>query len=98
VVARDEQEILLDEDDCHLDFRLSLRLEPMGPRHRLTVSTAVHFHGRAGRLYFLPVGPLHRVIVPAMMRRMTRHVEAIDGRGGVRPLRTTPWLTASPRR
>src|SRR3979411_2507268 len=46
-------EIVLGEDDKHLDFRLSVlcsKPSPGGKRH-LTLSTVVHCHNRLGRLY-----------------------------------------------
>jgi hypothetical protein len=34
----------------------------------VTVTTLVRFHNALGRVYFVPVAPAHRRIVPAMMR------------------------------
>lgn len=68
VLERDEREIVLGEDDRHLDFRASFLLTPAGEGTALTVSTVVRFHNALGRAYFVPVGPGHRWIVPAMMR------------------------------
>jgi hypothetical protein len=69
VVDRTEREIVLGEDDRHLDFRLSLIYQAGVPRPFVTVVTRVRFHNALGRAYFAPVAPLHRRIVPAMMRR-----------------------------
>ena len=56
-------------DDRHLDFRVSLRLLPVGgAAESLQLTTTVTFHGRLGRLYFALVRPFHRRIVPAMLR------------------------------
>jgi hypothetical protein len=64
VLERDARELLLGEDDRHLDFRVSILHEGGA----VTVTTLVHFHNALGRAYFLPVAPAHRRIVPAMMR------------------------------
>lgn len=68
-------ELILGENDKHLDFRVSLLLEdnadqPFGKM--LTVTTTVYFHNRMGRLYFIPVKPFHRLIVPVMLKAMIR--------------------------
>ena len=43
------------------------------------VSTIVRFNNWLGRLYFLPVRPIHRLIVPAMLRNGLRwYVEALS--------------------
>lgn len=64
-------DVVLGEDDRHLDFRTGLhwRAEPGGVR--LHVSNAVAPHNIAGRCYLALVTPLHRRIVPLMTRRMS---------------------------
>ncbi len=68
-------EIVLGEDDRHLDFRLSVLCtappSPLG-QHRLTLSTVVHCHNRLGRLYILVIAPFHRAVVKSFLRRAAR--------------------------
>lgn len=64
VLERNDHEILAGEDDRHLDFRVSFLCEAGS----LVVTTVVKFHNAFGRAYFVPVGPFHRLIVPAMLR------------------------------
>jgi len=68
VFARSADEIVLGEDDRHLDFRVSFLVEGGGTHCRGTVATVVRYHGRLGRAYFLPVRFFHRWIVGAMLR------------------------------
>lgn len=72
VFDRAENELLLGEDDQHLDFRLSLLVRNDTGADRALVSTIVRFHNLLGRMYFLPVRQFHRLIVPAMMRSAYR--------------------------
>ena len=67
ILAADDDQLLFGVDDRHLDFRLSI--QRMGTPSEFCVVTAVKLHNLLGRLYFLPVKPLHKIIVPAMMRR-----------------------------
>lgn len=73
VFEKNEHEVVLGEDDKHLNFRVSLmavdRVEMKGEKS-LYVTTVVHFNNWWGRLYFLPVRPFHKLIVPAMVRNM----------------------------
>ena len=66
-------EIILGEDDKHLDFRVSVlhRIEqhPGEKAAFVVVSTVVHCHNRLGRLYLSLVEPFHRRVVKAMLRR-----------------------------
>jgi len=63
-------EALLGDSDKHLDVVLSVQRQahPDGQRITVTVSTVVHIHNLLGRLYMLPVKPMHRLIVPTVMR------------------------------
>jgi hypothetical protein len=70
------QEVIMGENDRHLNFRVSVWMEPVDAvSQRLVLSTAVVFHNRAGRLYFWPVGFFHRRIVPAMVKAMVAHLQ-----------------------
>jgi hypothetical protein len=62
-------EVLLFDRDKHLEVVLSVcRLPAVSPQAQVVVvSTVVHVHNLLGRLYMLPVTPLHRRIVPAVM-------------------------------
>lgn len=59
---------MLGEDDQHLDYRVSVRLEREQGKCWVVVSTVVKFNNGLGRAYFVPVRPVHKIIVPAMMR------------------------------
>lgn len=68
VLARNREELLLGEDDRHLDFRFSLRLREVAGFQDVFATTTVKFHNLWGRLYFLFVGPVHRRVIPSMLR------------------------------
>ena len=79
VFDHSDKEIILGEDDKHLDFRVSLYAQPENSGTRFIISTTVTFHNLWGKLYFLPVRPFHKLIVPTMMKRMIRiHSEKIN--------------------
>ena len=62
-------EVLLGDSDKHLDVVLSVhkRQSPEAGRVMVTVSTVVHTHNLLGRLYMMPVAPVHKLIVPSML-------------------------------
>lgn len=68
VFDRRADELLLGEDDRHLDFRVSVLLRNDGKAEWAIIVTVVRFNSWLGRAYFLPVRPFHKLIVPAMMR------------------------------
>jgi hypothetical protein len=67
-IDRQGDEILLGEDDQHLNFRTSVQLERQEEKCWVIVSTVVQFNNWLGHAYFVPVRPIHKIIVPAMMR------------------------------
>ncbi|VXB50307.1 DUF2867 domain-containing protein [Massilia sp. 9I] len=65
IYSRSENEIVLGEDDSHLDFRVSFLCGPQ----ELTVTTVVHCHNLLGRTYLFVIAPFHRLVVKASLRR-----------------------------
>lgn len=75
IYSREPAEIVLGEDDKHLDFRLSLLCTQAGaqsPQRQLILSTAVQCHNRLGRTYLALIAPFHRRIVRACLRQAAR--------------------------
>ena len=64
-------EAVFADSDKHLDARISLCKTGAGQQASLALSTVVHVHNTWGRLYLLFVVPVHRIIVPAMLKRIT---------------------------
>ena len=65
-----DDEIILGEDDRHLDFRVSLlREKRRDGADRIAVTTVVRCHNRLGRLYLSAIEPFHRMIVRSSLRR-----------------------------
>ena len=74
-----DHEVILGQDDKHLDFRVSLFLKKDTKEKEikhLVISTIVTFNHWSGRLYFLVVKPFHRLIVPAIVTSVIRQVES----------------------
>ena len=73
IYAQDAQEILLGEDDSHLDFRLTVRCEPAATGStQLVVSTVVKCHNALGRFYIFCISPFHRIVVRSALERAAR--------------------------
>ena len=69
-------EIVLGEDDIHLDFRLSVLLQTkmvsVESSSYLILSTVVHCHNRLGRIYMAIIAPFHRMVVRSALHRAAR--------------------------
>ncbi|MDY7539776.1 DUF2867 domain-containing protein [Undibacterium sp. RTI2.1] len=73
IYEKSSNEIVLGENDKHLDFRLSVMLQSQ-PNHPepvryLTISTVVHCHNHLGRAYLRLIAPFHRLIVKSYLLR-----------------------------
>lgn len=69
ILDKNDWELILGEDDKHLNFRVSLYLQPPeSAPQQLVCTTTVHYNNAWGRLYFFFVKPFHRLIVPAILK------------------------------
>lgn len=77
--SRSEREMILGEDDWHLDFRASvmLRAAPNGSPE-LVATTAVHCRHSIGRAYLWAIAPFHRLIVRANLARAASNAWKIN--------------------
>lgn len=78
VLDKTNNEVILGEDDKHLDFRVSLFIEKShdkSEQKNLTITTTVKFNNVFGRLYFLPVKVFHKLIVPTMIKGIIKQIE-----------------------
>jgi hypothetical protein len=67
-----KDEIVLGEDDRHLDFRLSLlrRNSPTGTQ--LIATTVVHSHNAFGLTYLNVIRPFHHLVIRTTLARFAR--------------------------
>ncbi|RKR38430.1 DUF2867 domain-containing protein [Paraburkholderia sp. BL17N1] len=76
IYTRSAHEIILGENDRHLDFRVSVlqqtRSTREGSSRYLILSTVVHCHNRLGRFYILAIAPFHRLVVRSSLQRAAR--------------------------
>jgi hypothetical protein len=70
VLRVSDNEVILGDDDRHLRVQVSVCKVRHDGRDAVAVSTVVHLHGLLGRLYMIPVAPMHKLIVPAVLRRL----------------------------
>ena len=66
------QVLTLTERDRHLDVMTCITTTS----GQLAITSSVITHNLFGRAYMLPVGPAHKVIVRAMLRRLARDLAA----------------------
>jgi hypothetical protein len=73
IYAVSDDEIILGEDDSHLDFRLSvLRNRGAGRHGSVTMSSVVHCHNGVGRAYIVLIRPFHKLIVQRSLARAVK--------------------------
>lgn len=73
ILSQTADEIILGEDDRHLDFRASILVrDRSGGGQELVMTTVVHCHNRLGRAYLRAILPFHRLVVTSSLRRAVR--------------------------
>jgi hypothetical protein len=61
-------EVVMGEDDIHLDFRLSILLQRKIDPY-VILSTVAHCHNLLGRIYIKLITPFHRMVVRSVLSR-----------------------------
>lgn len=69
----DEQEAVLVDKDTHLTVKISI-YKPTKYSNEITISSQVIVHNMRGRIYMFFVAPMHRLIVPASIRRAEKRL------------------------
>jgi hypothetical protein len=71
VFGRYANEIVLGEDDTHLNFRVSVLVQPPSAEHprRVIVTTLVFYNRLLGRAYIAVIAPFHRMVVRGSLRQ-----------------------------
>ena len=80
VMGKTEEEIMTGESDSHLDFRMSLFSRVKKDKHEMIIATTVQYNNWVGRVYFFFVKPIHRMVMPILLKRMNRLVEKKMGK------------------
>lgn len=71
LVENREDEIVMGEEDKHLDFRASIIKDKL--ENTISLITIVHFNNIWGRVYFFPVKPFHKIIMKALFKRYLKN-------------------------
>jgi hypothetical protein len=73
ILSANGRELVLGEDDRHLDFRIALLVErqPDGA-DLLIATTVVRCHNAIGRIYLHAIRPFHHLVVWSTLRRAIR--------------------------
>ena len=66
--------LVLTERDRHLDVMTCVSLVD----RELTITSSVVTHNTFGRLYMLPVGPAHKLIVNSYLKRLQRKLQGME--------------------
>jgi hypothetical protein len=81
VYAKTENELVLGDDDKHLSFRVSLLLDCKNNdigKKKIMITTMVEYKNIFGRIYFLPVKPIHQLIVKGTLKKMIKKIENVS--------------------
>ncbi|MDN3678856.1 DUF2867 domain-containing protein [Vibrio tapetis subsp. quintayensis] len=70
IYSLSHEEVILEDRDKHLDVRLSFFIEPNGGTATLHASSVVHVKNTFGKVYMFFVAPVHKLIVPATLKRL----------------------------
>lgn len=68
--VNEPNEIILEDRDKHLNAKISFYIEPNDETAKVYLSTVVHVKNTLGKVYMFFVGPVHKVIVPSILKKL----------------------------
>lgn len=74
VYEKMDQELLMGDDDKHLNFRVSILLNRQEGISTVSITTAVKYNNSWGKLYFFFVKPFHRLIVRSVLKQLVNKI------------------------
>ena len=81
VIDRNENEIIMAENDKHLNFRVSVMTNRQGDNVTIYLTTIVKYNNFLGWLYFSPVKPFHRLIIRSLFKRLLKNNKYVAQHG-----------------
>jgi hypothetical protein len=76
VIDRNDNEIVMSENDKHLVFRTSVMINKTGNNSLVHLTTVVRYNNFWGRFYFFFVKPFHQLIMRAILKRLNNNLPA----------------------
>ncbi|MDP9900751.1 DUF2867 domain-containing protein [Variovorax ginsengisoli] len=79
VLSRSENELVLGENDRHLNFKASVLVRALanGKGRELVATTVVHCNNSFGHFYLFVIGPFHRLVVRSNLARAVRKLGSL---------------------
>jgi len=80
--SKSESELIMGDDDKHLNFRVSLLLDSTdgdSKKKKILITTVVTYRNWLGKIYFIPIKPFHCLIVKDTLKRMIYKIESETG-------------------
>ena len=75
VIKKTGNEVLMGENDKHLNFRVAVQLHQQeSGKSEIIFMTAVQVHNRLGRYYFMLIKPFHHLVVKVMLRNTVKYL------------------------
>lgn len=74
VIDRNDNEIILAEEDRHLNFNVSIFKENIEEKITVSITTLVNFNNFWGHIYFFFVKPFHKILIKQILRRLKNEI------------------------
>jgi hypothetical protein len=66
-IEQNDNELIMGENDRHLNFRVSVLVDRISSL--IFVTTLIHYNNRMGKVYFFFIKPFHKIIVKSALKR-----------------------------
>ncbi|MCV2403244.1 DUF2867 domain-containing protein [Marinomonas sp. C2222] len=72
LISNSHDEVVLEDRDKHLSVKVSIFIERVEGKSKVYTSSLVHVNNRFGKVYMFIITPVHKVIVPLMLNKLSK--------------------------
>lgn len=69
IVSSNSNEIIMGDNDKHLDYRISIYKQNDGIFTKIVLTTFVKFNNKLGKTYFAIIRPFHKLVVNSLLKK-----------------------------
>lgn len=73
LISNSHNEVVLEDRDKHLSVKVSIFIDRTEGKSKVYTSSLVHVNNRFGKVYMFIITPVHKVIVPLMLKKLSKH-------------------------
>ena len=74
IILKEKNSIIIELNDKHLDFRFAIFIRNEKYKTKIYLTTIVKINNLLGKIYFFLITPFHRLIIPIILKKVSKSI------------------------